>query len=548
MPCSSFDLSVPLLQPLLAFLKNALAAQRKNNPEARSIWLEAASHLYDLDHGSIGSLAVTLGQQQRHAEAVALTSAMAELQPDNAQANFNLGYALQVAGRNHDALEPYRRALAIDADLAQLRNNLAVALRMAGGDLTEEIRLLESAIKANPQDSNPWINLAGVRRLALDLDGALHAGAMSLQIAPDSPLALNNYALALKEAQRWDEAERYTKAALERCPDDASLRFNLATLQLLQGNCDEGWQLHEARWHGSSEMRGNRPTFSRPQWQGEPLDGKTLLVWGEQGMGDLLQFSRYIPALAARVHNEGGRVVWNTYPQMQALLHRSLGAHVDEYACGGDLDSLPSFDYEIALLSVPLALGTGAETFASAVPYLRPDPAASAVWRDRLNAEKRFKVGLTWTGSAGHQRNAFRSVGWERYARGLQDIDGVAFYSLQPGAANDVAAMRAAGLAVTDYTDLLTSFDDTAAFVGELDLVITVCTSVAHLSGAIGQKTWVLLDTNPHWPWLLNRSDSCWYPTATLYRQPTFGRWGPVLDQVAQDLSALASRSNPPAR
>jgi hypothetical protein len=267
-----------------------------------------------------------------------------------------------------------------------------------------------------------------------------------------------------------------------------------------------------------------------------------LLVWGEQGMGDLLQCCRFIPLLAAHVHAQGGRVVWNSFPQMGALLVRSLGSHVDEYSAGGGIETLPAFDYEIPLMSVPLVLGTLGDTLPNAVPYLQADAAASATWRQRLAEEKRLKVGLAWTGSLNHQRNPFRAVGWQRYASAFAGIDGVAFYSLQHGATADVAAAQSAGLPMADYTAELKSFDDTAAFVSALDLVITVCTSVAHLSGAIGQRTWVLLDTNPHWTWLLERRDNPWYPTATLYRQRQFADWNPVLKEVARDLGTLAGQ------
>jgi hypothetical protein len=279
-----------------------------------------------------------------------------------------------------------------------------------------------------------------------------------------------------------------------------------------------------------------------PQWQGESLADKTLLVWGEQGMGDLLQCCRFIPLLAERVHAQGGRVIWNSFPQTGALLARSLASHVDAYSAGGGIETLPPFDYEIPLMSLPLVLGTLDDTLPGTVPYLRPDASASASWRARLAGEKRLKVGLAWTGSLNHQRNPFRAAGWERFASAFAGIGGAAFYSLQPGAATDVAAAQTAGLPMVDYTAELKSFDDTAAFVSALDLVITVCTSVAHLSGAIGQRTWVLLDVNPHWIRLLERRDNPWYPSATLYRQRQFGDWTPVLDEVTRDPDALAGQ------
>jgi hypothetical protein len=363
-----------------------------------------------------------------------------------------------------------------------------------------------------------------------------------VQCAPHSTLSHNNYALALREAQRWSEAEQAATTAHALAPHNATMRSNLAMLQLLRGDYANGWLSHEARWDGSQELGGNRPQLPAPTWRGEALAGKTLLVWGEQGMGDVLQFCRYIPMLAERVHREGGRLVWNSFPHMGALLARSLGGHVDDYCWGGSVETLPPFDYEIPLLSLPLLFDTREATIPAASPYLFADASARESWRKRLAGESRLKVGLTWTGSHNHQRNPFRRVGWDRYAAYFGGMQDVAFYSLQPGAHADVAAARAAGLPMTDYTAEFATFDDTAAFVSELDLVITVCTSAAHLSGALGQRTWVLLDVNPHWVWLLQRSDSPWYPSATLYRQPRFGEWAPTLEAVARDLRALAAQ------
>ncbi|AXL52473.1 tetratricopeptide TPR_2 repeat protein [Paraburkholderia caffeinilytica] len=528
----------------LTFLRHAVAARQNGTAEAEARWLDAAAQRHSLDDESIDSLMTTLLGQHRHDDAIELAAIIAQLDPHRALAHFRFGYTLQMRNRHREAIAPYRRALAIDPKLPQLRNNLAGALTLTGGDLNEQIALLESAVHDEPGHGDAWTNLAHASRVNLNLPRALEAGAKAVQCASHSPLAHNNYALALREAQRWDEAEQAGRTACALAPSDATMRSNLGMLQLMRGDYAHGWQAHEARWDGSSELGGNRPVMPAPAWQGEPLAGKTLLVWGEQGMGDVLQFSRYIPLLAERVHRQGGRLIWNSFPQMSALLARSLGGHVDNFSAGGGVESLLPFDYEIPLLSLPFIFDTREETIPAATPYLRTDAAARASWQQRLAGETRLKVGLTWTGSLGHQRNPFRRVGWERYAKHFGGIqgEGVAFYSLQPGAGADVAAARAAGLPMSDYTAEFATFDDTAAFVCTLDLVITVCTSVAHLSGALGQRTWVLLDVNPHWVWLLDRPDSPWYSSATLYRQPRFGQWDPALEAVARDLDALAAR------
>ncbi|WP_153134247.1 tetratricopeptide repeat protein [Paraburkholderia agricolaris] len=536
------DSATPISSAFLTFLRHAAAARQNGTAQAEATWLDSAAQLHPLDDASIATLIATLLEQHRQNDAIELAAIIAQLDPHRALAHFRVGYALQMANRHGDAIAPYRRALAINPAFPQLRNNLAGALALTDGDLNEQLALLESAVHDDPNQGDAWINLTQAHRVNLNLPRALEAGARAVQCAPHSPLAHNNYALALREAQRWDEAEQAAKTASALAPNNAAMRSNLGMLQLVRGDYTHGWQSHEARWDGSLELGGLRPVMPAPTWQGESLVGKTLLVWGEQGMGDVLQFSRYIPLLAARVHHEGGRLVWNSFPQMGALLARSLGNQVDGYSAGGGVDALPPFDYEIPLLSLPLIFGTSEETIPAEIPYLHADIAASKSWQKRLGEETRLKVGLVWTGSAGHQRNPFRRVGWERYAEYFSHMQNVAFYSLQPGADADVAAARAAGLPMSDYSAEFANFDDTAAFVSALDLVITVCTSVAHLSGALGQRTWVLLDVNPHWVWLLDRSDSPWYPDATLYRQPQFGQWDPALKTIARDLEVLAAR------
>ncbi|MEI5997279.1 tetratricopeptide repeat protein [Paraburkholderia bengalensis] len=530
-----------LLESFQTFLRHAVAAQQHDDPLARGIWLQAASHLFPTDADSLDTLCQQLAVSQRAADAAHIARAFVELWPQDPRALFRLGLALQLMNRHGEAIEPYREALAADPELHSLRNNLAAALMSGDPASSEAAGLLQAALERTPADANAWINIAKIRQAQFDLDGALEAGRRALALQPDNPIALGNHGQTLREAGQWDEAERFTREAHRVAPDSASYLSNLSMIHLLRGNYADGWREHEARWDGSKELAGKRPVLPGPRWQGEPLAGKTLLLWGEQGMGDLLQFCRYVPMLAERVHREGGRLAWNSFPQMGSLLARTLAQHADEFTLGGGVEHLPKFDYEISLLSLPLLFDTREETIPSAVPYLQADPKAVDAWRQRLARETRLKVGLVWTGSHGHQRNPYRRVGLERYVDYFRELDGVAFYSLQPGAGGEVAAARAAGLDIADHTAEFKTFDDTAAYLGALDLVMTVCTSIAHLSGALGQRTWVLLDVNPHWVWLLNRTDSPWYPNATLYRQPRFAAWEPVFETLTRDLAALAA-------
>ncbi|CAD6521566.1 hypothetical protein ACFQ3P_09550 [Paraburkholderia sabiae] len=538
---TSLDPHQVLLDSFQTFLRHAVAAQEQNDQSARDVWLQAASHLCPTDPESIAALIPQLLAGQHAAEAETISRACAALAPHHPGTHFQLGLTLQLMNRHSEAIAPYREALAIDPNVPSLRNNLAAALMSANPANPEVAVLLKAALQETPDDANAWINLAKSRLAGFDLDGALEAEERALELQPDNLIALGNHGQTLREAQHWDDAERFTLAAHRAAPGKASFVSNLSMLHLLRGNYADGWREHEARWDGSKELAGKRPVMPGPTWRGESLAGKTLLLWGEQGMGDLLQFCRYVPVLAERVHREGGRLVWNSFPQMGALLARTLAQYADQFTLGGGVENLPTFDYEISLLSLPLLLETREETIPSTVPYLQADPRGVDTWRQRLAGEKRLKVGLVWTGSHGHQRNPYRRVGLERYVDYFRELDDVAFYSLQPGAGAEVAAARTAGLDITDHTAAFNTFDDTAAYVSALDLVISVCTSVAHLSGALGQRTWVLLDVNPHWVWLLDRTDSPWYPSATLYRQAQFAQWEPVFDKLTRDLGELAA-------
>ena len=495
----------------------------------------------DIDDNAVATATQTLIDRGETASAAHLAAAHWKLRPDSPAAAFNCGYAMQMAGRHADAIAPYRRTLELAPAWPSLKNNLALAIRLTEGDPDLEFALIEGALDDDPDDARAWINAVVTRIDRFDLDGALRAATRAVALAPDSALAANNAATAMKEAQWWGQAEAHAQRAVELAPHNPTYRHNLSLLQLARGDFASGWPHYEARWEGSAELRGNLPVFPGPRWRGESLKGKTLLVWGEQGLGDALQFCRYVPLLAERVHREGGRIVWNAFPVMGDLFRRSLATHVDVFDTSTRIEDLPAFDVELPLMSIPGMLGLDGDALAATAPYLHADPAATDAWRTALAGEKRLKVGLAWTGSLSHQRNRFRRVGLERFTEafgGLQQD--VAFYSLQPGAQHDIEAARAAGFVVNDCTREWRTVDDTAAFVGALDLVITVCTSAAHLSGALGQRTWVLLDANPHWVWQHDRRDSPFYPSASLYRQTTFADWQPVMDAIAADLRRLA--------
>jgi tetratricopeptide (TPR) repeat protein len=522
---------------LNAFIDNARTANAQGNQVERAVWLQAAMMLQS-DRPETGlDLVDSMLKQNRIPDGIQLAAQLVDHHPQHALALWHLGYALQLAGRHADAIPFYERAHAINPAVPTLRNNLAVAYEILGNE-EKALIMLEEAVAANSADIEAWTNLSRVYPRHWELERALAAGKRSVEIGPANALALSNYSLALKEAQRWQDATEAAKAAADIAPQFPRLPFNLSLLDLVQGNYARGWTNFESRWDGSSELRDSHPDLPAPRWNGEALRGKTLLLWGEQGFGDALQFSRFVPMLAKKVHAQGGTLVWAAFKAAHPLMARMAPKGVE---CLPHDGPLPAFDFHFPLMSLPLHFGIDAETIPAKRAYLSADANLAADWRIEFADDKRLRVGLVWSGSEGHQRNMFRSVGIDRYAKAFKGIENIAFFSLQKDASGAVSTARDGGFEIADRTGKFETFDDTAAFIDSLDLVITVCTSVAHLAAALGKPTWILLDTNPHWVWQLERTDSPWYPTATLYRQKEFSKWEPVMDDVARDLTALAA-------
>jgi tetratricopeptide (TPR) repeat protein len=476
----------------------------------------------------------------RKDEGLQLRTHLCKLAPQSAKHWFELGLALQRALRPADARDAYLRAQSIDPSYPYLRNNLA-AIYLDSGQPGPASDILEDLVRQGDADALSFINLGIVHRQMFDLAHSVETFEQAIRLDPNNALAYSNYGLTLSELQRPSEARVMFERALSIDPNFVGARWNLAMSQLLQGDYAHGWLNHEARWDGSPELRGvTRGGLKLPIWEGESLAGKTLFVWGEQGFGDALQFARYVPLIGERVQREGGRLLYCCFDRLLPLFRRSFEGWLEVII--PHTFQPPHYDYQCPLLSLPLRFATTLDTLPAKTPYLLPDEEKVASWRARLAAERRLKVALVWTGNATHQRNPFRSVGLEAYVAAFKEMRNIAFYSLQFDAAEDIQRAHVDGFEIVDYTGEMKDYDDSAAFMRNMDLIITICTSAAHLAGAIAARTWVLLDVNPHWVWLTERSDSPWYPTLTLYRQTAYREWGPVTSRVQADLAKLAER------
>jgi tetratricopeptide (TPR) repeat protein len=463
-------------------------------------------------------------------------------EPRGAEYWFEQGLALQKLKKLSDAVAAYLRAEEIDPDYPYLRNNLAAAY-LDQGLAGKAIDILQDLIDAGRADGLAFTNLALAYGRIFDPERSVAMSERAIAADPSNPHPYSNCGRTLMELQRWDDAGAMFERALAIDPRRVDARWNLAMLQLLRGDYAQGWVNHEARWRGAGELN-YRPHggLNHPLWQGEPLSGKTLFVWGEQGFGDALQFARYVPIIAERVKREGGRLRYCCFRPLLHLFRRSFAHCIDEEVLPHDFATTPAFDLHCPLMSLPLRLGTALETLPARTPYLVLDEQKVARWRAQLAGEPRLKVALVWSGSTTHQRNPYRAVSLRAYADALGQLPNVAFYSLQFGAGEEIREVREAAFNISDHTSELRDFDDSAAYLRNMDLLITVCTSTAHLAGAIAAPAWLLLDVNPHWVWLLDRSDSPWYPTLRLFRQSAYRQWAPVLSRVQAELAALAQQ------
>ena len=361
--------------------------------------------------------------------------------------------------------------------------------------------------------------LGTVRALQGRLPEAIACFDAALDLRPDLHEAHSNRGIVLGRQGRLDEAETCFRQAIALSPDYADAHHHLAMALLTRGDFAAGWAEYEWRWQ-TPQMRHAAPIFTQPQWRGEPLAGRTLLIHAEQGYGDTIQFCRYAALAAER----GGCVILQVQPPLMRLL-RTL-PNVEVIAQG---EAPPPFDMHCPMLSLPLAFGTTRASVPAAIPYLHADPARSVAFAQRVPGVSR-KIGVAWAGSSAHLADHRRSIPPDRL-RPLLALEGFHFVSLQKDATRT-------GLPLTDLTVELTDFADTAALVANLDLVIAVDTAVAHLAAALGKPVWLLDRFDSCWRWLVGRSDTPWYPTMRLYRQPVPGDWDTVLAAVIHDLGS----------
>jgi len=472
--------------------------------------------------------------QKGHADqAVDLIRRAIAINPAAAQYHVNLGNALKAAGNIDAGIDAYREALRLQPDYPQAHYNRGVALADKGL-FTDAIEAYRRALELKPAYWQAMVNLGVALAETGQTDEAIAIYCAALRVKPGDADAYTNLGNALRGRNRPDEAIAAYEQAIRFKPELAEAHWNLATLLLIRGDFERGQKEFEWRWRWKDFPTRPRP-FAQPLWDGGELNGRTILLWHEQGLGDTIQFIRYAPLVAGR----GGRVIVQCPPELARLMKSVAG--IAQVVTG---EPLPPFDVHCPMMSLPLAIATRVESIPANLPYLSIDPILKKQWRKKISlCTGRIKVGLVWAGSSTNRKDALRSISFSQFAP-LAKIPNVTFFSLQKGNAAGQCANVPSGMELIDLTGELHDFADTAALVSHLDLVIAVDTAVAHLAGALGKQVWTLIPFGPDWRWLLDREDSPWYPTMRLFRQSKARDWDDVIERVGEAMKICATQRN----
>jgi len=502
----------------------------------------------------LNHLGAALQRQKRYDEALKAIEKAIQFKPDCAVLWRHLGDVLAQLNRDNDALLSYEHALKLQPnDLDAVRKSDALPHQQAHFDLSEALDpnhaptlhlraiahrklrnyqgYLADSLRAHalePDNAESCNNVGDALQSLGREEEAIAWFDKALMLLPDNPTVLTNKACAITQLQRLEEAAAIYSHIGKIAPDYALAEWNLALLKLLTGDFAAGWAGREARWRIPS-LSAHYPKFDKPMWRGDvAIVGKTILIHVEEGFGDTIQFARYAPMVAAR----GARVLLVVADELQQLMSGLTGV---VQCLPLSANELPDFDMHCPLSSLPFIFGTTLDTIPSETTYL-PQPASERIrtWEDRLGPRDRPRIGLVWSGGLSHKNDLNRSIPLRMFTH-ILDVHAI-FVSLQkdPRPADRIILDERSD--IIDPTARLSDFAETAALLSCLDLVVTVDTSVAHLAGAMGRPTWIILPFTPDYRWLLHRDDSPWYPSMRLFRQDAARDYAPVLDRIRTEL------------
>jgi len=491
-----------------------------------------------------------------------------QINPDLFQACYNMGVVLQAQEKAAEAILAYRQALKLKPDFAQAFNNMGAALK-SQRKFDPAIECFQKAIELQPAYAPAYLNLAktfhlqhkrteaaeyyakaldlkpdyveayyGMGNLFLDRDNLAEMTRWyqkALKFTPQDAEAFNNMGKIYQDQKKTREAESCFRQAIRIKPEFAEAHFNRAITLLTAGNYVEGWREYEWRFKMDRWKNVYPHRLVKPRWDGRPFAGKRLFVHCEQGLGDTLQFARYLPMVKAL----GGTVIFETSAPFINIFRDYSG--IDRLVkISPHRKPELEFDFYIPLLSLPGIFQTTLKTVPAEVPYIFADPHKKRTWQNRLD-KSNFRVGIVWAGGTIHLKDNLRSCRLNQFLP-LARIPGVQLYGLQKGPASSQVQEFSDQISLDNYGKEFKDFSDTAAMISALDLVVSVDTAVAHLAGAMGKPVWVLLPSHADWRWMLNRNDSPWYPTMRLFRQNKAGDWEDVFQRVAGDLSRLVAQ------
>lgn len=512
------------LAPAIALYRSNLAVVLRDAGR-RDEAVAAAAAVVALQPESANPLFLLATMQEaddKPQEAEASYRAALERQPDHADAAYNLARLLHKREAVAESIPFYRRALAVQPDFVSALMNIAPALGRLG-EFEEAAALLARARQLAPDN----LHVAAAQGLlAIDRGDLPEATAIldRLSGATLDPTLAHQLGTLARQTGRFEEAIAFFKQVLAAEPDSIDAKLTISLMRLTLGQFAEGWRDYRSRWYIARHAHLAR-RYPAPVWSGETFAGRTLLVYPEQGMGDVIQFARYLPLAATR----GGRVLFEC-PQALWRLFQPFHEDITIVAQGS---GLPTFDLAVPLLDLPILFNTNLDSVPPLLPNLRADPALIAAWSSRLDALPGLRIGLVWRGNPGFVNDRNRSMALADL-RPLIERSAASFVSLQKGPAAAEIAENGWQDRILDLGPALSDFADTAAAIAGLDLVISVDTAVAHLAGSLRRPAWILIPFVPDWRWLFARGDSPWYPSARLFRQTSPCDWSrPVADMVA---------------
>jgi len=505
--------------PFYSNLSSVLRLQKQYAKSAQMLW-KTISMTHKL-HDYI-TLVELLKLLKKPEEALGVANEIVKKFPNEYEAYLNLGNLFASWRLFQKAVEPYRRAIVLAPDKTQAYNNLGVVYKELGRN-EEALFAYQKVLELNPNDSAALNNLGNLRRNMGDTTGAIADLKRSITLNPNYADAYSNLGAIYKENKEFDRAMFYYQKALALNPEHTNAQFDIALMELSKGHYESGWSGYEYRLK-MNELLAKTDVYTSPLWRGESLQNKTIILQTEQGFGDTIMFIRYAPYF----RELGAKIIVRTRLELVALF-RSI-QEVDEIIC--EEDPLPEHDFYLPLLSCPQRFKTVLQTIPRKFPYLGSPKNGLSLERKSLH------VGITWSGSPTNRGHKDRYVGLKILSQ-LFDIDHISWYSLQIG--EDSHEIQSFNLhdTIIDKTELLTDFAQTAAFIEALDLVISVDTSVAHLSGALNKKTFVLLSKPAEWRWMQEGETTPWYESLLLFRQEIRGDWQKPILQIKEKLREL---------